>query len=243
MLAIICYFLQKNGPSFARKTTKASAGTGEVYFETAIRLGTVIGAANGHAKPEFMIAIKRIFNLSNDRSEDLEVLYDKQIQTPLSIKGIVAPFVDLYGSASASGEPLIAGMSSLALGYGDMTRAELSLIRASADALGFNPAATRRMLMSAGYFGDEPCRASRTGASLSTLKSDQNAERCRHLDMLSLPPEADRTSIRKAWRDLVMQHHPDRLASQGLSQEDQVRAENQLQQINEAYKWLKENNL
>ena len=53
--------------------------------------------------------------------------------------------------------------------------------------------------------------------------------------VLGVPRDADERTIKKAYRNLVKIHHPDKALSQGVSKED---AENKMASINEAYEVL-----
>ena len=58
--------------------------------------------------------------------------------------------------------------------------------------------------------------------------------------VLGVSRDADDRTIKKSYRQLVKQHHPDKAAAQGVSKED---AEKKMASINEAYEVLSDSEL
>ena len=164
------------------------------------------------------------------------------------MSAVIAPFVARYGRGSAVAETLIYGMSSMAMSDGKVVPSELMSIMAAAGMLGIGPAHTRRILMHAGYFGEQQqaynsqSQSSKSdGSSRTYHRSASLNERERHLQTLGLTQGADKAQIRKAWRKLASKYHPDKLVSQSLPPQELERANDMMQSINAAYDWLKSN--
>jgi predicted lipid-binding transport protein (Tim44 family) len=66
--------------------------------------------------------------------------------------------------------------------------------------------------------------------------SSDNDSRTPH-DILGIPPDADQNTIRKAYRNLANQYHPDKVAH--LGEEFQKLAEKRFKAIQQAYERLK----
>lgn len=66
-------------------------------------------------------------------------------------------------------------------------------------------------------------------------------KRERYLQVLELSPAADSGMIRRAYRQLVKQYHPDKFAADGHTAEERKVASIKMRQINEAYDWLQAN--
>ena len=223
------------------RSAKQAAAHGAIYYETAIRLGALIAAAEGHPPPQALVALKRVFNLSEDIFPNTDTLFEDALDHPRKMSKIIEPFLAEYGLKSSSSETLIFGMSSVAMSNGAISERALGLIRMTGDALGLLPGATSRLLMSAGYFGGRG-RSNRqqSQSSYRQAQSSPSAERLKHLHTLGLDTHADQAKIKNAWRRLAKRYHPDRLASQNLSTDELEQAEDLMQAINEAYDWLKE---
>lgn len=57
---------------------------------------------------------------------------------------------------------------------------------------------------------------------------------------LGLTPNASQSEVKQAYRRLMSQHHPDKLAAKGLSDEVMIRAKEKTQQISKAYQTIQQ---
>ena len=237
----------RSGNQNAQPNGRESSTSG-IYYETAIRLGAIIALADGHVDPRQLSILKRVFNLNEDTYPQTDNLYAKQLDEPLSMRAVITPFVTRYGRGSAVAETLIFGMSSVAMSDGKIAPSELMSIMGAAGMLGIGPAHTRRLLMHAGYFGEQEhtynnqsSSSNSDGSSKTYHRTAGLDERGRHLQTLGLTRGASKAQIRKVWRKLASQYHPDKLVSQNLPPQELERANDMMQSINAAYDWLKNN--
>jgi DnaJ like chaperone protein len=56
--------------------------------------------------------------------------------------------------------------------------------------------------------------------------------------VLGLTPSATQSEVKQAYRRLMSQHHPDKLAAKGLSEDIMIRAKEKTQQISKAYQTI-----
>lgn len=71
---------------------------------------------------------------------------------------------------------------------------------------------------------------------------DYRSDKDRMLDILEVADKnASAKDLKSAYRTLARKHHPDILASNGLSEEKLKAAEQRMQEINQAYDWLEDN--
>jgi len=216
--------------------------TGALYYETAVRLGAIIAQSDGQPDPRQLTVVKRIFNLTDETYPEADSLYIRQLEERRPMSAVIKPFLASYGKASTVSETLIFGMTSVAMSDGQVVPAELGLIRMAAEMLGITPAHTKRILMFAGYFGEQQnTRSNQNQSSGTSYKHTSQSERERHLATLGLERGADKAEIRKAWRKLASKYHPDKLVSQNLPPQELEKAEDMMQTINAAYDWLKDN--
>lgn len=221
-----------------------TANKGDLYYATAVKLGAATAAADGHADPRELKALKSVFNLTHATCPEAVALYQNQLRQPESLSQIIKPFVAVYGRGSALCDTLIFGMTCVSLADGVIHPAELNTIRLAGDILGLTLADINRILMSAGYKQRKNDRSSHhrssTNSGFAGHQTASPSERDRHLQTLNLRKGADKNAIRKAWRTLARKYHPDKLVSQKLPAHEMEKAEAMMQAINEAYDWLKE---
>lgn len=225
--------------------SEAALERGPLYFETAIALGAFIAAADGHVEPREFTTLSRVFNLTDANYPDASKLYQQALNAPKSLRDILKPFTATYGKHAANSEQLIFGMTCVAMADGVMNPSELGMINLAAEGLGIPVMHAKRIVMSAGYFGEQAntsgqSQSSNSSAHTSPLRSAARSEYAQHLETLDLPLGARKSEIRTAWRRLVSKYHPDKLASQNLSAKELDKAGAKMQAVNEAYGWLKD---
>ncbi len=64
----------------------------------------------------------------------------------------------------------------------------------------------------------------------------------KYTDVLGVSMDADMVTIKKAYRKLAKEHHPDKMAQEGMPEGYMAYANQRISEINEAYEWLKEAN-
>ncbi len=118
-------------------------------------------------------------------------------------------------------EILLAG----AIADGRIDDAESQLLAQIASGLGFSPTELQHLLS---LLGAHPETAGRA--------EDRLAEAYKVLDVA---PNADDSSVKKAYRRLMSQHHPDKLAARGLPEAMRRQAEEQTRKIRTAWETIK----
>lgn len=64
--------------------------------------------------------------------------------------------------------------------------------------------------------------------------------RRKYSEVLGVAEDADLSTIKKAYRKLAKEHHPDRMAQDGMPEGYTTYANQRISEINEAYEWLKD---
>jgi len=238
----------KNKPFF--KASDHDPEFGPLYYKTAIGLGARVAAADWQASSDEFETLTRVFGLTDANCPKAREIYQKALDAPKPLSDLLKPFLTAYGKNATNSEPLIFGMTCVALADGEMTPSELGIINLAAEALGISAVRAKRVIMSAGYFGEDTGGTRQSGTYGSSnqkessnrysSRSASKSEKELHLETLGLTAAANQNEIRSAWRKLVSKYHPDKLVSQGLSSEEMDEAEDKIQAINEAYDWLKE---
>ena len=125
-------------------------------------------------------------------------------------------------------EKIIEFLVNLAFIDGEFHKNEQKVISEIARALHVNASTLERFIQQFRSFYSN--RASQS----STLTLDSA---CR---LLEVSTEVDKTELKKAYRTLVKQNHPDIVSGKGGSAEDIQQATRKLQDINEAYEFIKQ---
>lgn len=74
------------------------------------------------------------------------------------------------------------------------------------------------------------------GFNQQTQSQDLTKKYC---DVLGVSETADMTEIKRAYRKLAKEHHPDKMASEGMPDDYIIYANQRISEINEAYEYLK----
>ena len=122
-----------------------------------------------------------------------------------------------------------------ALADGQLHPAERKILLSLFDQLGLPKAEFEQLLRLAGWQGHTGHRRQRTQRSAGGASPAEQA-----FELLGLKPNATDAEIKKAYRRLMSQHHPDKLVSKGLPEEMIELAKEKTQAISKAYQTLKE---
>ena len=90
-----------------------------------------------------------------------------------------------------------------------------------------------------GGFGQEYYRQASSGTYQQSADGRVDLTK-KYSDVLGVAEEADLATIKKAYRKLAKEHHPDRMAQDGMPEGYAAYAHKKISEINEAYEWLKE---
>lgn len=126
---------------------------------------------------------------------------------------------------------LFDGLLRISLADGHASQRELGIIFGIMQELGWSPEQTASWFRSQrqDQGGRQEWRASQTSMAPDARRQA--------LDILGLPADADATAIKKRYRQLVQEHHPDRYATMG--EEIQRSATTRFQAIQQAWETLK----
>ena len=114
----------------------------------------------------------------------------------------------------------------LAFVDGEVSKGEEEILKTIAEALEFDPAIYHKIFDSFEQMGQQ-----RAQAKATTLEDAYKT--------LGVSPNDDMNTIKKAYRKLVKQYHPDIIKAQGKGEEYLKEATAKTQQINEAYEVIK----
>lgn len=189
------------------------AATRRISFTIAvIALAAKMAKADGTVTEDEIAAFREIFTVPAHEYKNVTRVYDLARQDTAGFELYARQVMRLFGERHIVLEDLLDALFHIARADGHVHPGELDFIRRVSDIFGFDDACFERI--SARHVG--PDRSSPWA-------------------MLGVSAEADDDEIRTAWRNLVKQHHPDRLIALGMPREFVALANDRLAAINGAY--------
>ena len=182
-------------------------------FSTAVTaLGAKLSKADGRSDAMEYAAFSRIFQPEAGAERNVAKLYDLASQTTRGFESYARRLAKRYRNCPTLLEDVLDGLFHIAGSDGVVTLDELDYLREVADCFGISPLTFRRLKAThLGAPADDPYR------------------------ILDIAPDAADEAVRKAWRKLLSEAHPDRAAARGLPQEFIEVAEAKSAAINAAF--------
>jgi DnaJ like chaperone protein len=197
--------------------------TRRVAFATAIvALAAKLAKVDGRVNRDEILAFQRNFDISDADVGDVAAIYNEAKQSPDGFEPFARQVAAVFGAERVVLEELLCGLFEIAVADGAIDENELRFLREVASIFGFGPfqfEAIRARYM----FTWDPRRPDPAPASVD------------HYTVLGLERGASNEQVKKAWRALVREHHPDRLVAQGLPPDFVEKANRRLAAINAAY--------
>jgi DnaJ like chaperone protein len=203
------------------------AETRKIAFATAvIVLGAKLAKVDGVVTRDEVRAFKRVFRIDDAEVGDVARIYNQAKTSAQGFEPYARQIAALFGHDPFLLEELLTGLFEVARADGELNPAEVDFLRRIAAIFGFDIAA----------FEMVRARFSATARNLSGA-DDAYA-------VLGLTRSASDDQIKTTYRQLVREHHPDRLVAKGMPEEFVDRANKTLAAINAAYDRIeKERNL
>ncbi|MDH4945413.1 DnaJ domain-containing protein [Sulfurimonas sp. C5] len=154
--------------------------------------------------------LKEIFNTEKDRKDN--------------IKEIAARLGEATRKNTTQQEKFVAFLIQLAFADGNVSSEEEELLKTIAEALRFNPGIYHQIF---DHFEE----------MIKNIKPQHSTKNA--YDILGVNESDDMDTIKKAYRKLIKQYHPDIIASQTHSEEHMEKATAKTQEINQAYELIK----
>ncbi len=201
--------------------------TRRIAFATAvIVLGAKLAKVDGVVTMDEIRAFKRVFRIDDGEVGDVARIYNQAKISARGFEPYARQISALFGNDPFLLEELLVGLFEVARADGELNPAEVDFLRRVAGIFGFNIAA----------FEQIRARFSATARNLSGA-DDAYA-------VLGVSRSAADDEIKHTYRQLVREHHPDRLVAKGMPEEFVEQANKRLAAINAAYdRVAKERNL
>ena len=190
--------------------------TKNVAFSVAlIALAAKMAKADGRVTMNEVLAFREKVDIAEKDVVHVGRLWELARQTPAGFEGYAKQLAGLFGKESAILEQLIALLFHIARADNLINSQEMMYLEQVSYILGFEGDAFARLCM---LYGDP----------------EHNP-----YSILKVTHESDNQTIKQAWLRLVREHHPDRLAAEGLPPEFIRAANERLAMINTAYDEIK----
>lgn len=185
----------------------------EVAFTTAmIALSAKMAKADGVVTADEVAIVERLFQVPPEEKRHVARLFNLAKQDIAGYEYYAERIRALYESDMDTLEDILDGLFVIATADGSLHDAELAFLETVAAIFRMPQTAFHRIF--ARHVGEDA--------------------RCPYA-VLGLPPDADDAAVKKAWRRLVAEHHPDRLLARGLPADFIRAATERMATINAAY--------
>jgi DnaJ like chaperone protein len=188
-------------------------GTRQIAFTIGvIALGAKMAKADGQVTRDEVEAFKQVFKISPEDMKSVSRVFNLARKDVAGFEAYAEQIADLFEPASEVLEDLLHGLFHVAKADQVVHPAELDYLRKVAQIFGFDEAGFARI------------RAYHLGPDLADPYT-----------IMGLEPDVDDEVVKRTWRALIRENHPDRAIARGLPQEFVDLATEKLATINDAY--------
>ena len=199
--------------SFRQITNDDTDGTQQIAFTIGvIALGAKMAKADGQVTRDEVEAFKQIFKVPPEDMKDVSRVFNQARKDVAGYEAYASQIANLFEPATQTLEDLLHGLFHIAKADQVIHPAELGYLKQVAEIFGFNEASFSRI------------RAYHLGPDLADPYT-----------ILGIEPNASEEEIKRTWRALIRENHPDRAMARGLPQEFIDLATEKLATINDAY--------
>lgn len=191
----------------------------QAAFTTAIIvLSAKMAKADGQVTREEVTAFKNVFNIAPEEMKAVGMLFDQAKQDAEGFEPYAEQIAEMFAAQPEVLGQLISGLHHIAIADNHFHPGEREFLRQVAAIFGFNEAEYERIINSRG-----------AGASRGSSSGSDPYQ------VLGVSPETSDAELKKTYRTLIRDNHPDRLTAQGLPQEFIDLANERMAAINAAY--------
>ncbi len=198
-------------------TIGADQQTRQVAFTMAvIVLSAKMAKADGVVTREEVDAFKRVFHIPPEEMQTVGKLFDEARKDASGFEPYAEQIAQMFAQEPAVLEELLGGLFLIAQADGEVHPAELDFLSKVAHIFGFSERDFERLQASYGV-----------------------ADVSNPYEILGVSRDDGEAGIKKAYRKLIHENHPDKLIAQGLPQEFIDLANEKMAAINGAYDTIK----
>ena len=176
-----------------------------------IVLSAKMAKADGKVTEEEIKAFKEKINVPDNEIKNVAKLWDQAKKTTDGFEVYAKQISDLLGRNSSVLEELLNHLITIAQADGKITIPEIKYLKKVGDIFGFSNADFERIYSSKSGFYTDPYQ------------------------VLGVSRNATVQEIKRKWKQLAINHHPDRLISQGVPEDFIQKSTSRLKEINNAW--------
>ncbi len=210
----------------------------QTFFQTVFRLLGHLAKADGRvseSEVQQTEAYMAEMGLTAEHRKEAIALFKEGAEADFDADAQVARFREVCGRRSNLVRMLLIYLVNIALADGELDKQEADVLRRIAQGLGISAAMFEqllRMIQAQNSFGGGQYQGGAGGPS----SADQLQKA---YDALGVSAEASDAEIKKAYRKLMSQYHPDKLMGQGVPEDMVKEATERSQEISKAYDLIK----
>jgi DnaJ like chaperone protein len=204
------------------------------FFETTFRLFGYLAKADGHISRQEIDHTEQVIaqmGLAPEQRERAIELFKEGSAPDFQLGATVSSFVQICGSQRQLQQTLLFFLISLAMADQRIDEAEQAALQNIATLLGYSPADLAQLLRMA-QAQEHFHGSSGYGAQPGTSLEDAYAA-------LGVSPEVDDKALKRAYRKLMSENHPDKLIARGVPDDMIKLATERSQEIQAAYEMVK----
>lgn len=206
----------------------------ESFFETTFLLSGYLAKADGRisqAEIDHTEAVIAQMNLGSEQRTRAIELFQRGATEGFQLQPAIAAFLEACGPQRQVRQALLMFLVSLALADQKMETAEHAALQRIATLLGFTPTQLEQLLRMAraqGHFHGSAGHGAQPGTSLEDAYA-----------ALGVSSDVDDKALKRAYRKLMSQNHPDKLIAKGVPEDMIKLATERSQDILAAYEMVK----
>lgn len=213
----------------------------QTFFQTVFRLLGHLAKADGRvseSEVQQTEAYMAEMGLTAEHRKEAIALFKEGAAADFDADAQVARFREVCGRRANLVRMLLIYLVNVALADGELDQQEAEVLRRIAQGLGISSAMFEqllRMIQAQNSFGGQQYQGAGSGAGGPTSASQLE----KAYDALGVSPDASDAEIKKAYRKLMSQYHPDKLMGQGVPEDMVKEATERSQEISKAYDLIK----
>ncbi|GGB83815.1 co-chaperone protein DjlA [Marinobacterium zhoushanense] len=219
----------------ALRTSAAKYNPQQLFFRATFTVMGKVAKADGRVSEteiNFAREVMARMNLSEEKRREAIECFSEGKQAEFEISSVLLPLGALLRHRSAVKLMFVEIQLQAAMADGEVSPAEQALLSEICRMLQFTPDEAQALLSrirAEQAFREQAYRAHQDPQQFSGATLEQA------YGVLGVEPSASDAEVKKAWRRLMSQHHPDKLVSKGLPEEMIQLAKEQTQEIQAAY--------
>jgi len=223
------FFYDRKRRAPAKITREELQASQALFFKTVFNLLGHIAKADGHiseGEVKLTEAYMDKMGLTPEHRREAIGLFKEGASADFSLQACLATYRELGVRSPNLSQMLLVYLINLAMVDGVLHSREVEILQQVADGVGFSRTAFEQLLKM-------------IGAQNSFSKNQQGNDLALAYDALGVSADASDADIKKAYRKLMSQYHPDKLMGQGFPEEMIKSATERSQEIQAAYDLIK----